>query len=397
MNTKKINERRILNIKLLKIKILIILILYLSYNININRFLYKILFFNKQINTNKTEILIKGKTYINKCLKGILINKNYNLTKFSQPKISVIIPVFNCQKTIIPSIRSIQNQNLSQFELILVNDLSKDNTNNIIKNLSQQDLRIKIINNFKNMGTLYSRCIGVLISHGKYILALDNDDMFFDEDILDYIYKIGKKKKFDIIELKTLLIDNYNFGIGHIKEHPLSNHKNNLILHQPALGLFPISKNGHYKINDINIWGKGIKNEIYKKSVNSLGYNRYSQFISWAEDTLMVFIIFNIADSFIFLHKYGYIHLCYSLSASFTISDKIKIYGEILLLDVYFDFLKNNTSKNFVVDHIFNNHYKNKIGDKTNEIHFKSIVKKILNCKYITKLNKEKLKKNFIF
>jgi len=394
MNIKKLYEREILNIKLLKIKIIIIIILYLFYNININKFLYKILFFNEQINTNKTEILIKGKTYINQCLKGILFNNYYNLTKLSQPKISIIIPVFNCQKTIISSIRSIQNQNLSEFELILVNDFSKDNTNNIIKNLSQQDYRIKIINNFKNMGTLYSRCIGVLISHGKFILAFDNDDMFFDEDILDYIYKIGKKINFDIIELKTLLIDNYTFGIEHIKEHPLSNHKKNLILHQPTLGLFPISKNGHYKINDINIWGKGIKNEIYKKSVNSLGYNRYSQFISWGEDTLMVFIIFNMADSFIFLHKYGYIYLCYSLSASFAISDKIKIYGEVFLLDIYFDFLKNNTSKNFVVDHIFNNYYTNKLGD---EIYFRTIVKKVLNCKYITKLNKEKIKKKFIF
>ena len=64
MNIKKLYERKILNIKLIKIKIIIIILLYLFYNININKFLYKILFFNEQINTNKTEILIKGKTYI---------------------------------------------------------------------------------------------------------------------------------------------------------------------------------------------------------------------------------------------------------------------------------------------------------------------------------------------
>ena len=165
--------------------------------------------------------------------------------------ISVIIPEFNCEKSIIPSIRSIQNQNLSQIEIILVNDFSKDNTTKIIKMLSKQDLRIKIINNYKNMGTLYSRCIGVLISLGKYIFALDNDDMFFDEDIFDYIYKIGKSKNFDIIIFKTLTINDYN--IEKMRDHPLSRHKNNLILHQPNLGIFPISINGHYKINDINI------------------------------------------------------------------------------------------------------------------------------------------------
>jgi len=341
-------------------------------------------------------MLKKGKSYINKCLKGILFSKKINLYTLSEPMISVIIPIYNCQKTIVPAIRSIQNQNLYQIEIILVNDYSKDNSSNIIKDLRNQDIRIRIINNNKNMGTLYSRCIGVLISHGKYIFTLDNDDMFFDEDIFDFIYKIGKKENYDIIEFQTLLINNYNLKIGKIREHPLSKHPNNLILHQPTLGIFPISKNGHYHINDINIWGKGIKNEIYKKSVNSLGYNRYSNFVSWAEDTIIVFIIFNIADSFIFLHKYGYIHLCSYSTASYTISNKKKIFGEFLLIDIYFEFLKNKF-KNLVVDHILNYKYKQKFKDKKNTNYFKSILKKILKSNYISNVNKEKLKLNFKF
>ncbi len=59
----------------------------------------------------------------------------------------------------------------------------------------------------------------------------------------------------------------------------------------------------------VNIWGKSIKNEIYKKSVNDFGYENYSKFFSWAEDTIMVFILLNTAQSFIFIHKYGVIHL----------------------------------------------------------------------------------------
>lgn len=48
------------------------------------------------------------------------------------------------------------------------------------------------------MGTLYSRCIGALSAKGAYIFSLDNDDMFFDIDIFDSIYKIAKKEDFDI-------------------------------------------------------------------------------------------------------------------------------------------------------------------------------------------------------
>ena len=53
------------------------------------------------------------------------------------------------------------------------------------------------------MGALYSRFIGILISKGKYILALDNEDMFFDEDIFDYIYiKSAKKAILILLNLK---------------------------------------------------------------------------------------------------------------------------------------------------------------------------------------------------
>ena len=88
----------------------------------------------------------------------------------------------------------------------------------------------------------------------KIYLGLDNDDMFFNEDIFDYIYKISKKN-FYIID-KILLINNYNNIFNKIREHPLSRYPNNLILYQPKLGLFPITRNGHFEINDIYIWGK---------------------------------------------------------------------------------------------------------------------------------------------
>lgn len=60
-----------------------------------------------------------------------------------------------------------------------MNDNSNDNTSLIINELAKEDKRIKILNNRKNMGTLYSRNIGVLISKSKYIMNLDNDDLIW--------------------------------------------------------------------------------------------------------------------------------------------------------------------------------------------------------------------------
>ena len=81
---------------------------------------------------------------------------------------------------------------MTKIEIILINDYSIDDTYNIIKNLQKYDKRIKIINNNKNMGAFYSRAIAALISKGEYIFGLDNDDMYFYQDVFDYIYKRGQ-------------------------------------------------------------------------------------------------------------------------------------------------------------------------------------------------------------
>ena len=99
----------------------------------------------------------------------IFLIRNY-IKLIGVPKVSVIMPLYNCQETIIPAINSIQFQNMTQIEIILINDFSYDNTSYIVENLQKNDQRIKIINNIRNMGTLYSRCIGALVSRGEYII-----------------------------------------------------------------------------------------------------------------------------------------------------------------------------------------------------------------------------------
>ena len=252
--------------------------------------------------------------------------------------------------------------------------------------------------NSKNMGTLYSRSIGVLFAKGEYILTLDNDDMFFDEDVFNFIHNIGKESNYDIIGFKSILMKNYSDNINKMKDNPFSSHANNLILYQPDLGRHPFLQNGSY--NDINIWGKYIKTKIYKKSINILGKKRISNFICWAEDTIIVFIIFNIAKSYKFVEKYGVVHLCSKSTASNTQPKNNIIFAEIFFLDIFLEFSKDDNYKNFAAFYalkIYKKYHINNFGDSKLLLYFKSIIKKIMKNQYISKVNKEIIKRIFIF
>ena len=387
-------ENIIINKYISLIKFLLVILL----SIRILLFLYELNKYKIIPENNRKAIWQKGRKYIDTCLKGLLINDIPKFTEKNIPLISIVIPVYNANKTITSSIRSIQNQKMINYEIILVNDFSGDNTRNIIKNLQKEDSRIKIINNNKNMGTLYSRCIGALGAKGKYIFPLDNDDMFFVNDILDTIYEIANNENFDIVGFKSVFAKKYNATLKEMKDGGFYNHKHNLIVHQPELGLYPISRNNVFQRNDFTIWAKCIKTQIYQKAINAMGVKRYSINVSWAEDTSMIFIIFNIAQSFKFVRKYGLFHLETYFCASFTQSVHKKTYGEIFLMDIVFEFSKNNTDKNYAafqaLDSIkrdfFNVRY-----SKRNSIYLKNVIKKILGNELISEENKKKIREKF--
>ena len=162
-----------------------------------------------EVETNFDNIIssINAKDYVNKIINGIeIFNRTYNIT--NDPKLSVVIPIYNKENIIKRTIRSIQNQNMDNFEIILVNDYSSDNTLSVIKNIQNFDSRIKIIQNKKNMGTLYSRCIGTLSAKGKYILPLDNDDMYLYQNAFDDIYNEINSNNLDMIKFNGIEAEN---------------------------------------------------------------------------------------------------------------------------------------------------------------------------------------------
>ena len=301
-------------------------------------------FSNKE---NRDKILAKGIKFINKCLYSV--NTNF-YEQNKNPIITAIIPLYNCDKTISSSLRSIQNQNNTNIEIILIDDLSTDNSKGIIKQIQINDKRIKLIENKRNMGTLYSRSVGALLSKGNYILCLDNDDLFFDEDVFDYVYKQSIKDDLDIVQFRALFTIGSLINIKNVKDYEFYGFKENLYLYQPKLGIWTITLNGKFRIHNNLIWSKSIKSNIYKKAINLLGIQKYSEYVCWAEDTSISFIIFNIAKSFKYIYKYGYIQRKRKSSASFTQNINNKLFGEIFFLDVMLNFSKNNSDKNYAVN-----------------------------------------------
>lgn len=91
------------------------------------------------------------------------------------PKISVVMPVFNGEKFIKDSIESTLNQTFTDFEFIIVNDGSTDNTKEIIE--SYKDRRIKLYNLNKNLGPGMAANVAISYCRGKYIARMDADDI----------------------------------------------------------------------------------------------------------------------------------------------------------------------------------------------------------------------------
>ena len=152
---------------------------------------------NKNINKNNEREIKNNKTKQTSLIFKILPFLHYN--KPLTTKISIFIPIYNKAEYIYRCIKSVQVQTLRDIEIIAINDHSNDNSLNILIELSKADERIKIINNEKNKGLLYSRAMGILTSTGEYLMNLDSDDELKGYNSLKNLYYKAKRYNIDII------------------------------------------------------------------------------------------------------------------------------------------------------------------------------------------------------
>ena len=373
-----------------------------SFSKYINESIYKNIY-NNQTFPSRVEAFYQAKNFLNNCLQENYIHKQ-EFTLAENIRISAVIPLYNSSQFIGKTIKSIQNQSTKDIEIILINDFSQDNTLSIIEKLKEEDPRIKIINNKKNMGILYSRSVGALLSKGEYIFPLDNDDMFLDEEVFNEIFNIANGSNIDIVEFRGIFQIYTNNNILNettINDTKFQDHKSNLVLFQPELGNYPL-KEGRTTdelFNDVYLWAKCIKTYLYKQAISKLGERRISRYVLIFEDIYVNYVLFNIANNFKFIDRYGLFRIKREESAS-------KIWGEynelnrslLYLVDIVLEFSRNLIqSQNiiiFIVIHLLNREkiletLKRKESDKQM---FYSCINRILCSKYFSIQSKLKLK-----
>lgn len=118
--------------------------------------------------------------------------------------ISIIVPVYNVEPFISECINSILIQSYKNFELILVNDGSTDNSPTICEQYASKDKRIKVIHK-ANGGLSDARNWGLKFSSGEYVVFLDSDDYWNDCDALFSLYSLlNKYSEVDVVFLEDL-------------------------------------------------------------------------------------------------------------------------------------------------------------------------------------------------
>lgn len=182
------------------------------------------------------------------------------------PKLSVIMPVFNAERFLEQSVRSILNQSFRDFELIVIDDGSTDDTVNIINSFHEN--RIVLVINENRLGLPESLNKGINLAKGEYIARMDADDIA-DKQRLEIQYQfLLKNPELGIVSSKVLLIDKkgHTTGRWHRNYSPeeifYHLHFNNILAHSTIMGkkstfLEYGGYNNHFdKVEDFHLWQK---------------------------------------------------------------------------------------------------------------------------------------------
>ena len=115
---------------------------------------------------------------------------------------SIIIPNYNKSKYLIALIQSIKVQTFTDFEVLIIDDCSTDNSLSIVKSLIINDNRFKLMKNDSNRGVAFTRNRGLKAATADYCLFIDADDSFSNSDLLQDVYSLISDYQADFIFLK---------------------------------------------------------------------------------------------------------------------------------------------------------------------------------------------------
>lgn len=205
--------------------------------------------------------------------------------------ISIVVPAYNCQDYIGEAIESVKSQTYSNWELIIINDCSTDNTKNIISKYEQEDKRIILINLEKNSGAAKARNVGIEKALGNYIAFLDADDIWKEDKLIKQI-EFMENNNYSFTFTGYEFASKDGLGTGKVVKVPQKiNYKQALknttiftstvILDVNKLGKELISMINIRKGQDSATWWK-----ILKTGINAYGLNENLSLYRRSENTL---------------------------------------------------------------------------------------------------------------
>ena len=371
------------------------LIIFSLYSFNLY-FFYKITYYKSLLKPKNqlNDLFRKINQYIINSIYGKQIIKYISL----KPKITSLITLYNSEKTIETAVKSIQNQNIKDIEILLIDDNSFDKSLKIINNMKKNDIRIHLIKNKKNSGSLFSKSIGFLFSKGKYIVSLDSDDLFINRNIFSICYNQSETYNLDIIEFKGFEVKKRILRLNNkFPKIPLylNFKENNMTLTQPKLFkfLYKVNRNRIVKLVDGYIWAKFIKKNIYIRTLKIVGIKIYRQYINYGDDRIINFVLFRISRSFKFIEEYGILYVYNSFSICHSYKKQFIAREELINLINIINFTKNSSFIKIVAFEFkkrWNSIFRQGLNEDNNK-YINYLIFSLLNSKYLEKFDKKKL------
>ena len=230
--------------------------------------------------------VVKG--FLDKIGNVSLINQTEIFYKSDKPKISIVISVYNGEAYLKLALLSIQRQSLKDVEIIMVDDCSKDNSVNVIKELMINDKRIILLQNEVNRGILYTKSIGILNAKGKYVMTLDEDDMYVQEDAFSTLYEEAEKDNLDILGFAS-----YKSHIKFDKKVPVMRYIETPILYQPDVAdrMYTHNENGYViRVGNV-LWNYFFRTKLFIDTIKQVEDKYFIIKMNNFDDYLLFFLI----------------------------------------------------------------------------------------------------------
>ncbi len=124
----------------------------------------------------------------------------------TRPLVSVVMPAYNAERHLRSAVRSVQQQTFTDWELLVIDDASRDATSQIVAALARADARIRLVRNPHNLGVADTRNKGLQLAAGEYIAFLDSDDRWFPRK-LELQLELLRARQADLVYSSYAIVD----------------------------------------------------------------------------------------------------------------------------------------------------------------------------------------------